>query len=301
MRSLLRSLLTFLVLFMSAQLLAQVRVTGAFLSDSIKIGEETAFYLTARYPSSLTILFPDSTDAYAPFEFQKKRYFPTQSEDGVSFDSAVYHVTTFEIDSFQVLQLPAYVLTESDCTVYMSNADSIELIHVVSEVPDSIAIADLPLKEHTAYQPVNFDINYVIVAIVVATVLIIALVVWIVFGKRIVRYFKAKKLRKNHQQFMRRYDDIVNDVSSTFSPSTTETALTAWKRYMEQLEARPYTKLTSAETIKLYNEETLGKNLREIDSAIYGHNQQVLPALQELKLIAGNKFEHKLQEVMHGK
>ena len=47
-------------------LLAQeenVSARGGFLSDSIKIGEETAFYLAARYPSDRTVLFPDSTHA----------------------------------------------------------------------------------------------------------------------------------------------------------------------------------------------------------------------------------------------
>lgn len=301
MRSVVVSLSVFLLLLVSEYAHSQVRVTGAFLSDSIKIGEETAFYLTARYPSSLTVLFPDSTGSYAPFEFQKKRYFTTASADGVSFDSAVYHLTTFEIDSFQALQLPAYVLNEGDSTVYMSDLDSIELIHVVTEIPDSIAIADLPLKEHTAYQPVNFEINYVTVAIVVGCVVVLVTIVWVVFGKRIRRHFIARRLRKNHQQFMSRYEDFVNQVSSAFSSSHTEAALTTWKRYMEQLESRPYTKLTTAETVRLYQDESLGRNLREVDKAIYGHNQHVIPALQELKLIAGNKFEHKLQEAMHGK
>ena len=40
-----------------------VRINGGFLADSLGIGDEGGYYLTARYPSELNILFPDSKPA----------------------------------------------------------------------------------------------------------------------------------------------------------------------------------------------------------------------------------------------
>src|SRR5687767_1484774 len=102
-----------------------VIVKGGFLTDSIKIGEEAAFYLSARYPSKLSVLFPDSTFAFTPFEFQKKIYFATETTDTISVDSAVYFMTTFEVDREQVLRLPVYVINPADCTQFLSEADTI--------------------------------------------------------------------------------------------------------------------------------------------------------------------------------
>jgi hypothetical protein len=83
---------------------------GGFLSDSLKIGEETAFYLSSRYPSEFTVLFPDSTYSFAPFEYSRKVYFPTRTKNGQSVDSTVYYLSTFEIDSIQTLSLPSFII-----------------------------------------------------------------------------------------------------------------------------------------------------------------------------------------------
>src|SRR5690242_16983348 len=101
-----RRLIALLVLFNLALSIANaqdVKVMGGFIADSLKVGEETAFYLSARYRSNLNALFPDSTFGFIPFEYQRKEYFPTQTENGISFDSAVYYLTTFEVDRVQYL------------------------------------------------------------------------------------------------------------------------------------------------------------------------------------------------------
>jgi hypothetical protein len=69
---------------------------------------------------------------------------------------------------------------------------------------------------------------------------------------------------------------------------------------MEQLESRPYTKLTSRETTQMENNEVLGKNLHSIDGAIYGHSTTVLEPLEDLRRYADQRFAKKLEEVKHG-
>ena len=70
---------------------------------------------------------------------------------------------------------------------------------------------------------------------------------------------------------------------------------------MEKLDARPYTKLTTRETLKLVNEPALSEHLGRIDQAIYGHNTVVLASLQQLKAFADQQYARKLKEVRRGK
>src|SRR5688500_7456699 len=184
----------------------EVDVHGGFLSDSLKIGEETAYFISARYPSNLTILFPDSTHDFVPFEYQRKAYVLTTTANGISTDSAIYYLTTFEVDRIQHLSLPVYVVHDQDCTIMQTPADSVLITQFVAQVPDTVSVQQLPLRMNTAYQKVFYNFNFWL-AVIIATALVLAiLIVWIFFGKKIKRYFLARRLRKNHASFMETYN-----------------------------------------------------------------------------------------------
>lgn len=277
-----------------------VRVQSGFLTDSLGIGEEGGYYLTARYPSALNILFPDSTYNFAPFEYVRKVYFTTKSQNGQSYDSAVYYLTTFEIDKKQTLSLPVSQFNDMDTTLYASPRDTVRLIELVKNLPDTLAVQNLPLKTNTAYQLVPLLFNYPILMIVLAVLLVAALIAWLVFGKRIRKHYRIKRMEKAYQKFIGVFSSQVEEIRQSFSPVRTEHALVEWKRYMEHLESRPYTKLTARETMRLEDNETLGSNLHSIDGAIYGHNTSVVEPLENLKTFAHQRFAKKLEEVKHG-
>lgn len=277
-----------------------VRVNGGFLSDSLKIGEPTAYYLSARYPSDLTVLFPDSTHAFAPFEYEKREYFATKTRDGISADSTVYYLTTFEIDRVQFLSLPVYVVQRADCTMVQTLADSVLITQFVAQVPDTVPTPDLPLKENTAYQKVIYNLNTVLLFIILTLLIAAGLLVWVLFGTRISRYFALKRLQKNHTYFVEQFDRFLTQLRSGFSPPTTESALLTWKEYMEKLEARPYTKLTTKEMVRIVRQPELTTDLSRIDRAIYGHDTAVVDSLENLKRFADLRYRQKLKEVQHG-
>lgn len=278
----------------------EVEVHGGFLSDSLKIGDETAYFLSARYSSKLTILFPDSSHAFVPFEYQRKTYFLTETTNGVSKDSAVYYLTTFEVDRVQRLSLPVYVVHDRDCTVMQPAADSVLITQFVAQVPDTVAVQELPLKMNTAYQKVFYNFNFWLVMIIVTALLVVAILVWVIFGKKIRRYFLSRRLQKNHASFMETYNRFLAQLQSTFSGPATESAVAVWKTYMEQLEARPYTKLTTRETVTLLKEPSISEDLGRIDRAIYGRDTTVIQPLENLKDFADQQFKRKLKEVQHG-
>jgi hypothetical protein len=278
-----------------------VVVRSGFLLDSIKVGDETGFYLTATYPSNINLLFPDSTYGFSPFEYETKQYFPTETKGGKSYDSVVYYLSTFEVDRIQTLSLPVYQLNPQDCTKFVAEPDTILLTELVKNLPDTLSAQNLPLRENTLYENVSYLFNYPVLIIVLAALLVSAVIGWFVFGKKIRRHFKLKKMQKAHQKFLDNYSKQIDAIKSAFSKDTTEHALSLWKRYMEYLEARPYTKLTTRETMQIENNDLLGRNLHAVDGAIYGHNTSVVESLENLKKFAAERFSKKIEEVENGK
>jgi hypothetical protein len=173
----------------------EIKVTSGFVKDSVAIGEPVSYYLTARYPERIMALFPDSTFKYTPFEFNRKDFFPTKTINGISYDSAVYTLSTFEIEPTQYLSLPVFVTTARDCTAFESTRDSIFLIEQI-KIPagDTISIKNIPLKSNTLYERVKMQFNTIILLIVLGALLVTAIVVWIFFGKKIIRHFRVKRL-----------------------------------------------------------------------------------------------------------
>lgn len=278
----------------------EIKVTSGFVKDSVAIGEPVTYYLTARYPESVMALFPDSTFKFSPFEFGDKQFFPTKTTGGISYDSAVYELSTFEIDRTQYLSLPVYVTTARDCTAFESARDSVFLIEQIKIPPtDTIALNNLSLKSNTLYERVFTQFNTFILLIVLSVLVIAAILGWIFFGKRIIRYFRIKKMEKKYQQFIQAFSKQAEDASQSFSREKTEAALSTWKKYLEQLERKPYTKLTTREVVKMDADAALGNSLAMIDNAIYGNQTAVAEPLKSLKTIAEERFTKKINHIRH--
>ena len=47
----------------------EIEVKGGFIQENIKIGEPVQYYLKAKYPASLEVLFPGEDYTFTPFEF----------------------------------------------------------------------------------------------------------------------------------------------------------------------------------------------------------------------------------------
>lgn len=273
---------------------------GRFETDTVKLGKPIDYYLTVTYPKNTSVLFPDSTFSFAPFEFQKKSFFITKTENDVSYDSVIYTLTTFEIDSIQTLALPVFQPQKKDCVIFYSVADTVFFKKMVDAVPDSLAISQLPLKTNTAYNPVNWLLNYPLALILSGVLLVVLVVIWILFGKRIKRYFAVKRLTKSHSAFLGRFEQSVEGLKNSFTPELAESAVTIWKKYMEELSSRPYTKFTSRE-IREAEKGELGQALHSVDRMIYGRMvPETFDSFQELKTFTQNKFNQKLEEVKHG-
>jgi hypothetical protein len=276
---------------------ASVQVRSRFLADSLKIGEKVPFSVTAKYPRRLNILYPDSTYSFNPFEFESKQYFPTNTKDSLSYDSVVYYITSYEIDSIQMFRMPVYVLHGSDCTTIFGAADSIFLKQYVDHVPDSVSAQQLPLRTNTDYLKVSWLLNYPVIGFTVLGLAVISIVVWLVFGKRIRRYYKLKRLDKDHVAFLHNFADALQRMQSEFSQLNAERALVVWKRYMERLEERPYTKYSTKEIVHMLDEAGLSSALRSIDRMVYGGVVSNAEAFDELREVSRSHYSEKIRKV----
>jgi hypothetical protein len=291
----------FYIYLLSSVHAQEIKVQGKFSRDSVKIGKPIEFYLSAHYPENLNILFPDSTFSFGPFELQNKIYFPTSTKKGISRDSVVYYLATYEVDSIQTLKLPIYVVNQMDCTEVFSNTDSVFFQNLVKAIPDSLTAEKLPLKTNTNYLGVRWQLNYILFAIGGSILLIALILVWVFFGKRIRKYFKLKRMAKGYEAFRTKFESSVEKLDRDFSPQRVETALVIWKNYLELLLSKPYTKFTSKEIKTMENSEELGHALSEIDRMIYGNTKENVHApFAGLKTYVRQQFEKKKEEVAHG-
>jgi len=276
----------------------KVTVSGQFLVDSIRIGEPFPYALTAAYPWEKTILFPDSSYDFKPFEYVDKKYFPTKTVDGISRDSVIYYLNSFEIDSAQWLTLPVYVVQPNDCTSVWTEEHVVWLQHQVTLNTDSIQAASLPLKVDAYYIPVHWLFNYPLASIIGVSILVILIAVWIIFGKRVRKFFKARNMRRSFEKYLLNFTDAVEGMKQNYSIVQAENAISLWKKYLESLEDKPFTKYTSKEILQVIENKDLAGPLKTVDRLLYaGAPPASFDAFYALKSYSEDCFYKKIQEI----
>lgn len=271
----------------------KISPSGKFINDSIQIGEPVPFVLSVKYPKELEIIFPDSLYDFSPFELTSKKYFSTNSDSIFSTDSAVYYLSTFEIDSFQYLRIPIYRINEFDSTVFWTTIDSIILKQVVTAIPDSVAMIT-----NTEYIEVPMAFNYPYATIGLMVLLIFVMAVWFIFGKTIKNKITIYRLKKRNLKFVDAFDILVQDNYTVCEP-----ILNLWKSYLEKLKGEPYTKLTTKEIAYiLTSSKDVEIALIAIDKNIYGPKDESLleNAYTSIKEIALNEYKTKVNQILHG-
>ena len=293
-----RIILFFLITISLSGYCQDIKVRGQFLVDSIKIGQPFPFALSAEYPWDINILFPDSTYNFTPFEYVARKYFPTSTIDGISHDSTIYFLNSFEIDSTQWLKLPVYVIQQKDCTEVWTDERLVWLQHMVTINTDSLQAAKLPLKVDAYYVPVDWLFNYPIVSIIGGSVIIILIVCWIVFGKRIRKFFKVRSMKRTFANYLHSFNDSLESLKSSCTIPQAERTLVIWKKYLETLEDKPFTKYTSKEILQVIDSSGLSGSLKTVDRFLYAGVQPAsFDAFYELKSFSEDCFYKKLQQI----
>lgn len=272
-----------LVFFSGTTLLnAQVPV-GRFQADKIKLGEPVRYTLVYRHNPSEEVIFPDSTFAFAPFEYLSHAYFPTVTSEGVSMDSAVYLLSLFELDSFPSLAIPVIIKENGEERWVEPAPDQIELSHVIEQMPDSVS-----LRANTDLAPIRKRINYPMLSILGGIMLVLAILGFIFFGKPIRKRFRLARMRHTYQRFIQQYDGLIYP---SVQEKTIPQALALWKKYTGNLAELPLDTYTTKEMRAILGNEALYHDLRAIDVGIYAGR---VDAQMQQHLAALKDFTHEL-------
>lgn len=289
----------FLLLFAtSGSLVAQfVHPQGHFFSDSTKLGSPVKYSLTVDHKPEVQILFPDSSYNFAPFELIRKEYFPTVTANGISKDSAVYLLRTFDLARAQSLALPVFMTTDGDSTSVFCQPDTILLHEYLPEYP-----ANTDFREQAKFSPVETDFNYPYILAGIAAVAIAAFILYFFFGRSIRRRYRLVIIRTDHDSFLKNFQKLQRDFSATQRPRSLEQALSVWKAYLARLENKPINTYTTTEIINLYNQEELKDGLNVIDRAIYGGfiTGDVEKAVGTLRKFSVRQYHKIKREIQNG-
>lgn len=235
---------------------------GKFQTDSIELGRPISYALSYHHNPSAEVFFPDTTYNFYPFEIINRKMYPTVTTNGVSVDSVIYTLVTFDILKNQKLGLPIYLLSKRDCTAVYALTDSVFLKEMIKTSVDS-----LQLKTDTKLLPLSQQVNYPKLLTYILGLLGIVLIIYAFFGRFIRKQYTLFLFGRRHKDFQTNYKKFTR---STLDDVTIGKALVLWKKHLEWLEKRPYTSYTTKEIISRLPNERLEEALREVDSAIYG-------------------------------
>lgn len=275
----------------------EIKLNGHFSADTLKVGEAVFYSFSVQYPRKMMVLLPDTTFNFAPFELIEKTYFPTRSDSLYSTDSVVYTLATFELDRVQKLRMPVYLVQGSDSSSLFSDPDSVVIQEMIAVLTDSATYV-----ENTAYTEVPKEVNYpyIIAGSLLGFMILVALA--FVFSKPVRRQYKIYKLKKQYRKYKNAYQQALESYKAREENMPPEALLGIWKRYMEQLEKVPYTKLTTKEiAFRRSNGTNLTPILRPIDRGIYGRkvDHQIIESFQELHNVATESYIKSVKEVQN--
>ena len=285
---------TFFFVLLSLPGLAQP--VGQFLDDTIEVGRPFRYALTVRHEASQDVFFPDTTRHFAPFLVKSVAVFPTQTVNRISIDSAVYTLVSFEVSRARVLQVPVYLANGADCTALLSSPDTVFLQSAVLATtrPDTLQLApDVGLT------PLPQEFNYAYLAVVVGIIGVLAAAVYILFGSLLRQRWQRYLLARYHTRFLAEYNQLTRNLGPESTGDTTNQAIVNWKKYLERLEKKPYTSLTSREIAERIGDDRLADALRETDRMIYGGSftDQSPLALRVLRDVAISAYQRRRQAI----
>ena len=276
----------------------EITSQGIFVQDSVKIGESIEYRLTVKYPIGWQVILPDSTFDYSPFEYYGKRYFPTRMDSIYAYDSVIYRVATFEIDPVQSLGLPVFIVDRGDSTILETAPDSVFFQEMVTAVSDSIQ-----LRSNVSYLPVGYRFNYPYWGIGLGAFVVVLIAISLIFGGKIKAKIRLYRLKKEYEKFSLKFETGISKIrQSETNSEVIEDILVIWKKYMERLEDKPFTKYTSREINMVGYGDELKNVLQNIDRAIYSRpdDEAMHKNFESLEDFTQERYLKKVKEVQYG-
>ena len=254
-----------LICFLSSKLFSQeINYKIYFLDKEIKIGDSIKLVSVIKYPKEIELIQPDSSYKFFPFTFIKKKNFQSKLNQELIFDSTLYFLRSFEIDSIQFIKLNSFILKENDSLEISSNFDTVYFRSLVENVDQNI-------KMNLSYNSILSILNTYRLTLYSITFILSIFVFYLIFRKKIIQYIRKRKILKNHNLFKVEFEKLNKQFKLDSNKKNLEKILLKWKRYMENLSLIPYSSMTSKEIIEFTDDMNLIESLRYLDKIIYSN------------------------------
>ncbi len=267
---------------------------GRFLKTEIKVGEQVDFVLTFNYLKDSLVVFPDSNYNFGQFELVSKQYFPSKIVDSLSFDSTIYTLRTFELSDKATLSLPVYLLNGQDTFRVHTRADTINIKHLVSELPDEIV-----LKKDLSYHQIEEAPNHYLSAAIIIGIVIILIALFILLRKPLLKRWKLYRMSKKHETYLQSIEHIL---AGNKGQKQAQSFLSTWKKYLEEIERAPISTMTSRElATKYHNIPNIKNHLERIDKVIYAGlpDDALKTTFKDLQEFSLEMYSKKRKDLIH--
>ncbi len=284
-----REIAFFFLMLFAYQLQAQQRPIGRFVPERVELGQPVSYVLTYEHAPDEEVIFADSTFDFKPFELRTRVFFPTKTINGISKDSVVYQLVSYEVQSSQKLVVPIFVLNAAGEQVPIY-PDSVVLTVDNLVAPDSLLRADItPL-------PVVTGLWHFYTLLTLGILLVLALILLLIFGKKIRKKLLMRKLHKQHLKFIEDFDRIIYGLGQG---QVLEHGLARWKVYTGTLVGMPFQSFTTKEIMNIVQNEQLNDALKSIDRVIYAGlvSDDLNEKLVYLKAYTQAVYEKKVEEL----
>lgn len=270
----------------------EVAVEGYFLKDSAMLGERVGYVLKATYPSSMDILFPDSTYQFGSMEYLSKQTFTSYTEDSLTLDSAVYFLSNFSLEPVKSYRIPVFEILRYDSISHFPEDAKLHLVLTIDELPDV-----LTYQENNAYQKISTGINYPLIILVITIGLVLLVVAFFLFGNRIHDAWLIYLEKRKRKRFLVRWQLAKERLARQPDLSSADELLGLWKSYMESLTGSPFREWTTTEIAEHLNQPDVVKTIRDIEIIIYADkvSDNLDNACQTLTDISENTFNQKIK------
>ena len=275
----------------------KIEYKGYFIKENKTIGDTIYFISTINYPKNIELIQPDSSNDYKTFEYIDKLIFPSLKIEDRVLDSTIYLLRTFNTDTIQSLQLSSYIINNSDSLKITSTEDNLIISNQIKKIDQSLEV-----KYNTILSKINKFINYKYIAYIIAIILVIIGLTYILFGKKIVIFFKIHRLKKAFQSFESKFQKQQIIYKKEKSKYEIEKLLVIWKVFMEFISNKTYLSSTTKEIEKFNSNKKIISSLKEFDKTIYSPNKNILESkdINNLFNEATYNFNLKLEKIKNG-
>jgi len=275
----------------------KIEYKGYFIKENKTIGDTIYFISTINYPKNIELIQPDSSNDYKTFEYIDKLIFPSLKIEDRVLDSTIYLLRTFNTDTIQSLQLSSYIINNSDSLKITSTEDNLIISNQIKKIDQSLKV-----KYNTILSKINKLINYKYIAYIIAIILVIIGLTYILFGKKIVIFFKIHRLKKAFQSFESKFQKQQIIYKKEKSKYEIEKLLVIWKVFMEFISNKTYLSSTTKEIEKFNSNKKIISSLKEFDKTIYSPNKNILESkdINNLFNEATYNFNLKLEKIKNG-